>query len=54
MTIEKPNPLPSMFDPLVTSGGVGTSDFYLWLVQVNKVLGLNTDVSNTPAPPDPE
>lgn len=54
MTIEKPGVLPNMFDRWVDDQGRMTSEAYLWFVQVNKVLGLNTDVSNTPAPPDPE
>lgn len=54
MTIEKPGAMPSMFDRWVDDQGRMTSDAYLFFVQINKVLGLNTDVSNTPAPPDPE
>ena len=54
MTIEKPGVLPAMFDRWVDDQGRMTSDAYLWFVQVNKVLGLNTDVSNEPDPPDPE
>lgn len=50
---DKPTTIPDLFDRWFDANGRPTSDAYIWLKQVDKVLRLNTDFVDTPVI-DPE